>query len=48
MVILFDCSHCKAALKADDEMAGKTATCPKCGNEITVPEKKDEEQTQQE
>jgi len=44
----FSCPHCNTMLKADDVMAGKTVDCPQCNKEITVPDKKDEEQTEQE
>jgi transcription initiation factor IIE alpha subunit len=39
MSIEFTCPHCKYPLKADDQVAGKTGKCPKCGKEITVPAK---------
>jgi hypothetical protein len=32
------CSTCGVNLKAPDELAGKTAKCPKCGNAVEVPE----------
>jgi hypothetical protein len=32
------CAKCGVELKAKDDLAGKTAKCPKCGNVIRVPE----------
>jgi hypothetical protein len=37
MAIEFKCPHCQAPLNANDDLAGKTGNCPKCGKEITVP-----------
>jgi len=31
------CGSCGKKLKAKDELAGKTAKCPKCGNAIEIP-----------
>lgn len=37
MAIEFRCPHCQTPLKAEDDRAGTTGNCPKCGKEITVP-----------
>src|SRR5262245_6678944 len=37
MAITFSC-QCGRTLKARDELAGKRATCPQCGNVLTIPE----------
>jgi DNA-directed RNA polymerase subunit M/transcription elongation factor TFIIS len=49
MAIKFDCPHCKQALEAkDDELAGKTGSCPKCNKEIQLPEKTEPEKPDKE
>jgi len=39
MAIVFTCPYCKTVLKGADELKGKTGRCPKCAEEITVPNK---------
>ncbi|MBI5685416.1 MAG: hypothetical protein HZC54_10065 [Verrucomicrobia bacterium] len=31
------CLHCSAVLKVDNAKAGRTVSCPKCGNKVQVP-----------
>ncbi|HEV56789.1 MAG TPA: hypothetical protein ENN87_04740 [Phycisphaerales bacterium] len=38
MVIEFHCPHCEVRLKAGENLAGKSGTCPNCNKEIQVPE----------
>jgi predicted RNA-binding Zn-ribbon protein involved in translation (DUF1610 family) len=38
MSISFQCNFCGRKLKAPDSAAGKTSTCPGCGNHVTCPE----------
>jgi predicted RNA-binding Zn-ribbon protein involved in translation (DUF1610 family) len=38
MSISFQCTHCGKKLKAPDNAAGKSSTCPGCGNRVTCPE----------
>ena len=38
MAVQFQCPHCQVQLRAEDDVAGKAATCPKCGKMITVPQ----------
>jgi predicted RNA-binding Zn-ribbon protein involved in translation (DUF1610 family) len=38
MSISFQCTHCGKKLKAPESAAGKTSTCPTCGNKVTCPE----------
>lgn len=38
MAIRFDCPACGKPLEANDEMAGKSGTCPQCKKQITVPD----------
>lgn len=37
MAIQFQCSKCKTALEAPDELAGKVGNCPNCSEQIKVP-----------
>lgn len=39
MTVKFRCPHCQAQLEAGVKLMGKTGSCPKCGQEITVPQK---------
>jgi hypothetical protein len=36
--ISFQCKHCGKKLKAPESAAGKTSTCPGCGNQVTCPD----------
>jgi predicted RNA-binding Zn-ribbon protein involved in translation (DUF1610 family) len=38
MSISFQCPQCGKKLKAPDEAAGKSSTCPGCGGTVTCPE----------
>jgi hypothetical protein len=38
MPISFRCKHCGKKLKAPDQAAGKSSTCPGCGGLVTCPE----------
>jgi hypothetical protein len=38
MAISFKCGQCGKKLKAPDSAAGKSSTCPGCGNIVTCPE----------
>lgn len=38
MPIHFRCTHCRAHLSITRRKAGKTTTCPRCGQEVRVPE----------
>jgi hypothetical protein len=42
MAISFVCKHCGKKLKAPDSAAGKSSTCPGCGNRVTCPERVDD------
>jgi len=37
MSIKFKCPHCQTTLEAENNLAGKNGTCPKCNKVITVP-----------
>ncbi len=37
MTISFSCSSCEHHLKVKDELAGRKARCPKCGDVVVVP-----------
>ena len=37
MAIEFHCTQCHKLLRSADEMAGRTAKCPACGNMMSVP-----------
>jgi DNA-directed RNA polymerase subunit RPC12/RpoP len=37
--IVFYCPHCKAGLRAKEEVATRRVACPKCGESIVVPDK---------
>ena len=43
MSIEFKCPHCKTALKAPDQLAGKSGPCPACNAQVTIPDKKEEQ-----
>src|SRR5262249_2799885 len=36
-MITFACPHCSRALKVKEELAGKKAKCPACGQPVTIP-----------
>lgn len=38
-MIQFTCDSCECDLRAKDSVAGKTITCPSCGEKTTVPSK---------
>src|SRR5262245_43529494 len=38
MSISFRCTHCGKKLKAPESAAGKSSTCPGCGNSVTCPD----------
>ena len=38
MLIRFKCPHCQTALQVGSDFAGKTGVCPKCKEEIPIPE----------
>jgi hypothetical protein len=42
MAILVVCSKCKARFQVSEKFAGQKGPCPKCKNEITVPDKSQE------
>src|SRR4051794_33798429 len=33
----YECPHCGKRVKAGDDAAGKTVTCPKCGERFSIP-----------
>ena len=39
MAIKFQCPHCQAVLTTREFMAGRTADCPVCAKEFTVPDR---------
>ena len=43
-LIRFSCSHCQAPLTVEAELAGITGPCPSCGQPMTAPGAKKEEQ----
>jgi hypothetical protein len=38
MPITFYCPRCTRKLRAPDNAAGRSSTCPGCGNRVTCPE----------
>jgi hypothetical protein len=42
MAIVVVCSKCKARFQVSDKFAGQKGPCPKCKNEIQIPEKTEE------
>jgi predicted RNA-binding Zn-ribbon protein involved in translation (DUF1610 family) len=44
MSISFQCSRCGKKLKAPDSAAGRSSSCPGCGNTVTCPEPGDEDE----
>jgi hypothetical protein len=38
MAITFECPHCQSSLHAVSDLAGKPSSCPKCNQEVTVPQ----------
>jgi len=36
-MIAFSCTHCSKPLRVKDELAGKKATCPACGQPVDIP-----------
>ena len=35
----FNCPHCEHHIELDESSCGKSINCPKCGEEIIIPEK---------
>ncbi len=33
-----ECPHCSAQLRGKPELAGKRVSCPKCGQQVTIPD----------
>lgn len=40
MTIAFECTACKSRLNAKPKLAGRTLACPKCSEQLTVPQPK--------
>jgi DNA-directed RNA polymerase subunit RPC12/RpoP len=39
MLIEFKCPHCQALLQDPSDFAGKKGKCPRCKNEVIVPQR---------
>lgn len=46
MSFVFVCRYCKAELKAENHIAGKKASCPKCCKSIVIPKKGSDPQSE--
>ena len=38
MIVELECPHCKAKLRAENDIAGPIALCPACNKKIAVPQ----------